>query len=199
VRLGSGSPPRLCSKASFAISGVREPSHVLVTSFTLELRPSTTPDDTSPRARTQFTINGLPPGSEDPAHGTGWPATRHRRDGGARSPGASAVPALSRRELPAPARAPGGWVPSASRVRSAAARAVWSIRPHRSASAPNGRSTSASRPPLRAGDSDAASDGSNALVASEARSGNQARSARDRDAAPCGPRSGTSAPRAARP
>jgi serine/threonine protein kinase len=58
VRLGSGRRPRLCIKANFATFAVRKPYDFLVTSFTLLLRPSTAPDETSPLARNQFRING---------------------------------------------------------------------------------------------------------------------------------------------
>jgi hypothetical protein len=46
VRSGSGSLPRLCSRASFATLTVRKPYDFLVTSFTLLLSPSTAPDET---------------------------------------------------------------------------------------------------------------------------------------------------------
>ena len=58
VRFGSGRWPRLCNRASFATFAVRKPYDFLVTSFTLLLSPSTAPDETCPRARNQFRING---------------------------------------------------------------------------------------------------------------------------------------------
>ena len=58
VRFGSGSRPRLCNRANFATFAVRKPYDFLVTNFTLLLRPSTAPDETSPLARNQFRISG---------------------------------------------------------------------------------------------------------------------------------------------